>query len=143
MAQRFILVNDRVRSNALKAIQSAPEGFSVALSEPKRSSDQNAKFHAIVSDLARSHVKWAGKSRTPEQWKALLISGHAVATQSSGEVLPGLEGEFVAIRESSATMTTRRAASLIEYTLAFCHSNGVELHEAERQGFVDPMRGAA
>lgn len=143
MADRFVLINDRVRNNAMMAVQSAPDGFSVSLSEPKRSTDQNAKFHSIVSDLARSHVKWAGKSRTPEQWKALLISGHAVATESNGEVLPGLEGEFVAIRESSATMTTRRAASLIEYTLAFCHSNGVELHEAERQGFIDPMRGAA
>lgn len=142
MAQRFVLINDRVRGNALKAIQSAPAGFTVSLSEPKRTNDQNAKFHAIVGDLARSHVKWAGKSRTPEEWKALLISGHAVATKSSGEVIPGLEGEFVAIRESSANMGVRRAASLIEYTLAFCHDHGVELLQTERQGFIAP-RGAA
>lgn len=143
MSSRFVLINDRVRNNALKAVQSAPEGFSVSVSEPKRTNDQNAKFHAIVADLARSPVKWSGKTRTPDEWKSLLISGHGVATKAGGEVIPGLEGEFVAIRESSARMTTRRAASLIEYTLAFCMQNGVELHQAERQGFIDPMRGAA
>lgn len=142
MAKRFILISDRVRDNALQAVKSAPEGFSVTVSEPKRSNDQNAKFHAIVTDISRSPVRWLGKRRNKEEWKALLISGHAVATQSSGEVIPGLEGEFVAIRESSASMSVRRAASLIEYALAFCAQKGVELHETERQGFVD-RRSAA
>jgi hypothetical protein len=137
MADRFILINDHVRRNALAAVSAAPVGFTVAVAEPKRSNDQSAKFHAIVTDISRSPVRWLGKRRNKEEWKALLISGHAVATQSPGEVIPGLEGEFVAIRESSASMTVRRAASLIEYCLSFCAQNGVELHETERQGFLD------
>jgi hypothetical protein len=142
MAQRFILINDHVRNNALAAVRMAPEGFSVSVSEPKRSNDQNAKFHAIVSDIARSPLKWAGKTRTPDQWKAILISGHSVATNYAGEVIPGIEGEFVAIRESSASMTVRRAASLIEYTLAFCAQHGIELVETRRRGFMDERNAA-
>lgn len=136
MAQRFILINEHIRGNAMKAVEMAPDGYSIAISEPKRSNDQNAKFHAMLTDLSRSPVKWAGKRRSVEEWKALIISGHSVATLSRGEVIPGLEGEFVAIRESSANMTVRRAASLIEYLLAFCVTNGVELFETERCGFL-------
>lgn len=139
MAQRFILINDRVRANAIEEIQAAPEMYVVSLAEPTRSNDQNAKFHAILTDIARSPIQWAGRRRTVDEWKALIISGHAVATKSAGEVIPGLEGEFVAIRESSASMTVRRASSLIEYTLAFCAQNGVELHETKRRGLIDPL----
>ncbi|MDX3926783.1 MAG: recombination protein NinB [Shinella sp.] len=139
---RFILINDHVRRNALAAVNTAPDGFSVSISEPKRSLDQNAYFHAIVGDIARSPVKWAGKRRNSDEWKALLISGHAVATQKQGEVIPGLEGEFVAIRESSARMSVRRAASLIEYTLAFCAAHNIELIDTRRQGFLDHRSAA-
>lgn len=134
--QRFTLISDHIRRNAIMAIEKAPAGFLASVSEPKRSNDQNAKFHAMLTDLSRSPMKWAGKRRSVDEWKALIISGHSVASDNKGEVIPGLEGEFVAIRESSASMSVRRAASLIEYLMAFCVSNDVELHETERCGFL-------
>lgn len=136
MAQRFIVINEHVRGNALTAVRCLPEGWSVSISEPKRSNDQNAKFHAMLTDLSRSPVKWAGKNRSVDEWKALIISGHSIASDNRGEVIPGLEGEFVAIRESSANMSVRRAASLIEYLYAFCVSHDVELRQTERCGFL-------
>jgi hypothetical protein len=45
-------------------------------------------------------------------------------------MVPGLEGEFVNLRESTALMSKARAASLIEYALAFCAMHGVGV-EAE------------
>lgn len=141
--KRFILINDRVRHNALTALMEAPEGYSVSIAPASRSLDQNAKFHSICSDLARSDEKWAGKSRSLEEWKVLLISAHAVATQQPGEVIPGIEGEFVAIRESSARMTVGRAASLITYALAFCDLHGVPLNETIKGGFLDAQARAA
>jgi hypothetical protein len=135
--QTFVLVNDRVRNNAVAAIRGAPDGYIVKVAPPTRSLDQNAKFHAICQDLARSQMRWAGARRTLDEWKALLISGHAVATQHGGEVIPGIENEFVAIRESSASMSVSRAASLIEYALAFCHMHQVPLTETTRSGFID------
>lgn len=135
--QRFILINDRVRRNAIEAIANAPDGHSVSLGPKQRSTDQNAHFHALCGDLAKSPLTWAGKRRTLEEWKALLISGHAVATNLGGEVIPGLEGEFVAIRESSAAMSVARSSSLIEYTRAYCVSHGVELIDTRRSGFSE------
>jgi hypothetical protein len=96
-----------------------------------RSLDQNAKFHALVEDIAKQGTQWAGKPRTAAEWKVLLVSGHAIATKEGAEMVPGLEGEFVNLRESTAKMSKKRSASLIEYTLAFCAQNGVKVHTDE------------
>ena len=80
----------------------------------------------MVADIARQ-VQWRDKWLKPEQWKVLLISGHAVATKQEADVLPGLEGEYVNIRESSAQMSVKRMASLIEYTTARAIGQGVDL----------------
>lgn len=78
----------------------------------------------MLADIARQ-AQWCGKWLKPEQWKVLLISGHAVATKQEADVLPGLEGEYVNIRESSAQMSVKRMASLIEYTTAWAIGQGV------------------
>ena len=96
-----------------------------------RSGDQNAKFHALCSDIAASGVQWAGKRRTAAEWKVLLVSGHAVATKSGADMVPGLEGEFVNLRESTARMSVARASSLIEYATAFAAAHDVRLSATE------------
>lgn len=113
------------RRAACQAVMESPEGFVVRIGEPTRNLDQSAKFHAICADLAKSGIEWAGKPRTPEQWKVLLISGHSIATKNGAEMVPGLENEFVNIRESTARMSKARASSLIEYAVAFCASKDV------------------
>jgi hypothetical protein len=135
--QRFILINDRVRENAIAALRSASEGSAVMVGPATRSLDQNAKFHAICTDIANSQMTWAGNRRDAESWKVLLVSGHTVATAGEVEIIPGLENEFVNIRESTARMSVGRAASLITYAIAFCDTNGVHLTETIRGGFYD------
>ena len=125
--QTFIMSHDLARARAVEAVKAAPAGFSVTVAEPRRSGDQNAIFHALCGDIAKSGLKWMGKPRSKNQWKVLLISGHAVATNEGSEVVPGIEGEFVNIRESSADMSKSRGTSLIEYTMAFAASHGIEL----------------
>ena len=129
MKRTFYLSHSTARANAARYMHEAPEGHMVVVSEPKRNADQNSKFHAICSDIARSGHEWAGKKRTAAQWKVLLVSGHAVATKEGADMVPGLEQEFVNLRESTALMSVRRAASLIEYALAFCGMNSIELSE--------------
>lgn len=127
----FVLAHDLARQNAIRAVQEAPAGYSVTVAEPKRNLDQNAKFHAICTDLSKSGLQWAGKTRTADQWKVLLVSGHAVATKEGAEMVPGIEGEFVNVRESTALMSKARSSSLIEYALAFCAAHNVLCWEAE------------
>tara|TARA_B110000211_G_C14080853_1_gene554419 strand:- start:62 stop:466 length:405 start_codon:yes stop_codon:yes gene_type:complete len=130
VTKRIIYLQDEaIRRRAMSAIAECPLTWKVTIEPPKRSGEQNAKFHALCSDIARSGAQWAGKRRTASKWKVLLVSGHATATKEGSELVPGLEGEFVNIRESTAAMSKKRGSSLIEYTLAFCALKGIELAE--------------
>jgi hypothetical protein len=134
MEKRIFGVYPHTRETIARyAMVGCPEGWRVTFQEPTRTLEQNAKFHALCTDIARSGLKWMGKRRTSDEWKVLLVSGHSVATKEGTEMVPGLEGEFVNIRESTARMGVRRAASLIEYTLAFCAMHNVPLKDYGNQ----------
>lgn len=115
----FFLVHDTARRTAAEYMLTAPEGVVVQIKEPSRTLEQNAKFHAICGDFGKAGAVWAGKPRKQQQWKVLLVSGHAVATKEEVEIVPGLESEFVNIRESTALMSVQRSSSLIEYSTAW------------------------
>lgn len=129
MKQVFYLRHLEARRRAEQAVREAPEGYRVCVEPEKRSLEQNAKFHAICSDLAKSGLTWGGKQRDMAAWKTLLVSGHAVATKLGADMVPGLEGEFVNLRESTALMSGKRASSLLEYAQAFCAMNGIQTGE--------------
>lgn len=119
----FVLAHDLARRRAAAFVaDEAPDGWVVTIAAPRRNSEQNAKFHSICSDLAGT--VWAGKPRSAAEWKILLVSGHAVATKEGADVVPGLESEFINLRESTALMSKRRSSSLIEYATAFCAVRG-------------------
>lgn len=117
-ARHFRLVHAEARQRAMQAIKDAPDGYLCKIRPPTRSLDQNAKLHALFSDLAAQHTHY-GRKLSADQWKVLMISGHAIATGLGVDMVPGLEGEFVNIRESSASMTVARMTSLIEYVVAY------------------------
>jgi hypothetical protein len=103
-----------------------------------RSSKQNRLFHALIGDVSKQ-AEWLGKRRTPAEWKVLFVSGHSIATKHGAEMVPGLEGEFCNIRESTARMSIARMCSLCDYVMAWCAVNGVELRESKQ--WIDPETG--
>lgn len=131
----FTLAHDTARQRcAYWVLHEAPDGWVVRGSPPSRTLDQNAKFHAICSDLRG--LPWYGKARNADDWKTLLVSGHTVATGGMAEVIPGLEREFVNIRESTARMSKARGSSLIEYSLAFCVTQDLPTRKAAQKVLV-------
>ena len=90
-----------------------------------RSMEQNAKLHAMLSDIARQKT-WNGKKLSVDQWKMIFVSGHRIATGGEVEMAVGLEGEVINLRESTAKMSVKRCASLIEYVQAWAVENGVK-----------------
>lgn len=148
MAHYFTIRSPQILANCFNAIREMGANARVTIAPQQRSNDQNAMFHAIIGDIVRAKLEWAGKTRKDHEWKVLLVSAHAVATAEDedgrrGEVVPGLEGEFVSLRESTANMGVGRASSLIEYTLAFCAMKGVELRDTRKGGFMEVPEKAA
>jgi len=140
--QRFILSHAMARAKAVEAVKQAPDGFHVEVKPRTRSLDQNAKFHAMCTDVSKQ-ATYMGRKLTKLQWKNLFVSGHAIATELGTDIVPGLEGEFVNIRESTADMGIKRKASLIEYVTAWGAENGIVWSEPALQGYEELARGAA
>lgn len=103
-----------------------------------RSDRQNRLLHALFSDVARQ-VEWMGKKRTAQEWKLLFVSGHSVATKHGADLIPGLEGEFLNLRESTARMSKARMASLLEYVMSWALDHGVELRDSAQ--WIDEETG--
>jgi hypothetical protein len=130
-AQRYICYTPEIRANAVAAVTKIQAGpgtkpLVVEIKPLTRTIEQNAKFHAICSDVARQ-AEYMGRKLDAGQWKLLFISGHAVAAKQQADMVPGLEGEFLNLRESTAQMPVARMASLIEYIQAWCAQNGIWL----------------
>ncbi|MGK5049916.1 recombination protein NinB [Janthinobacterium sp. GB4P2] len=134
MKRPFVLVTDVVRRRCAQAVLDTPLGQAVVIQDVTRNLEQNAKFHAICGDFAKQ-LDFAGKRRTDVQWKILLISGHAVATGQGSEMMPGIEGEWCNLRESSASMSIARMTSLIEYALAHGAQAGIVFSEPPQRGY--------
>jgi hypothetical protein len=116
------------RRHLAEKVANLPEGLGIKVGPPTRSLEQNAKLHAMFGELEKK-AKYLGRRLTLNQWKTLMISGHAVATGLAAEVIPGIEGEWVNIRESSAQMTVARMTSLIEYIHAWAALNNVQFKQ--------------
>jgi hypothetical protein len=124
MKRLFILSHPQARANALEAIRTAPEGYSVTLAEPKRNLEQNARMWAMLADISRQ-VVWHGKCLTSEDWKAVFTAGLRKL-----EVVPNLDGTgFVALGGSTSSMSVREMRDLIELMFAFAAERGVEWSE--------------
>lgn len=131
MKQQFRLVHTLARQRAVQAIIQAPDGYHVIVREPTRSLEQNAKLHAMCRDISQQ-CQYLGRTLSTQQWKVLFVSAHAIATGQGADMIPGLEGEFVNIRESTADMTVSRKSSLIEYIHAWAAGQDVRFGDDAR-----------
>ena len=129
MTQGFYLGSGALRRAAHQAIDIAPDGYYVTLRERKRSEEQSDTFHGICTSISKSGKEFAGEPRGKDEWKILLISGHGVVTGRGSDVVAGIEGELVNLRESSARMSKSRMSSLIDYSLAYVSNEGIEVYE--------------
>ncbi|MCT8534481.1 recombination protein NinB [Glaesserella parasuis] len=129
--QKYFLRTEKIKNNAVQFVRALPidekNPLVVDVKPITRNLEQNAKFHAMCGDIARQ-VQFNGEWLPLETWKVLLISAHAEATKEGSRLVIGLEGELVNIRESTAQMSVKRMASLIEYVQAYCDLNGVILN---------------
>lgn len=126
MDKMTIFLNRTNRRMAADALHSRPDGHVFILQEPTRTTRQNALLHSLFSQIARQ-AEFHGRRLTAVQWKTLLVSAHSVATGIGTDMVPGLEGEWVNIRESTAQMGVKRLNSLIEYTLAWAADNDIRI----------------
>ena len=118
--QTVILTSQHARNEAHNVIAVAPFNAVVTVKSPKRSLDQNAKFHAMLSDVSRA--KPGGRMHTPDTWKALILHacGHAVQFEN------GLNGQPFPIGFRSSRLSKSEMADAITFLLKWGDDNGVK-----------------
>ena len=89
--------------------------------EERRSSEQNAKMWAMLSEFSRQ-LEHGGRFYEPERWKAILL--HAWGQEI--EFLPTLDGNgFIPYGNQSSKMTKRDMMSFLEFVIAEGTKRGV------------------
>lgn len=127
MKETFFLVNPIVQLNASKFIMGLPtddERPLMVIVQPKtRKLEQNAKMWAMLAEVA-AQVVWHGRKLTAEEWKWIFS-----ASLKKQEAVPGLDGGFVILGQSTSDMTVGEMADMITLIQAFGAQNDVVFRE--------------
>ena len=104
----------------------------VTLGRPTRSSDANAKLHAMLSDLSKQ-VEWHGQKFTCEVWKRLCVASYLREQNESPMLVPSLDGQGVdIIYQKTSKMSKKVMSELIEWVSCFGAENNVVWSERAR-----------
>ena len=134
----FILAHDMARANAARAVQAAPDGYMVQISEPTKKREQEEKYHAMIGDIAKQ-CEFMGGKLDADDWKRLLVDMFAKVMRDlgtplhhDGRVIPSLDYErVVQLGIQTRDFWVREAADFIEYLYAFGAEKDVRFSAAE------------
>lgn len=113
MKQVFVLSHPTARKNAMTAVSQAPDGYLVEIRQKTRTLEQNAKLWSMLSEIS-NQVEWYGKKLSEESWKDIFS-----AVLRKQEVVPGIDGGFVVLGQSTRKMTIAEMSDMIELIHAF------------------------
>ena len=116
------------RANCITAILKAEPGTMVSLRPAKRTEEQNAKYHAMIEDIARHEPHF-----TAEVWKRLLVDQFKADTLNDEfpkikaywlrekiEMLPSLDRQRVVILgEQTRQFPIYVASAFVEWLYAY------------------------
>jgi hypothetical protein len=123
--QTVILRGDTQRAFAKRLIDAAPQDAVVNVREATRTTDQNSKLWAMLSDISRA--KPEGRPHTPEVWKALFM--HALGHQTRFEM--GLDGEPFPVGFRSSRLSKAQMADLITFISEYGDRHDVRWSDRE------------
>jgi hypothetical protein len=123
-----IQLNSRFsRERACGLVMQAPEGWTVTLAQPTRTTDQSAKMWAMLTDL--SIAKPEGRRLIAEDWKVLMM--HACGWEC--QFLEGLDGRPFPKGFSSSRLTKAQMGDLINFIQEYGDRHGVRWSDEARE----------
>lgn len=140
-----------VDSALCKALQGGPICITLHRPEPPRTSDTNAKFHAMIADIQRQAViTMPGRRVVMSEYdtdavKALLVIWFAKERELNGEplskpprsLIDPVSGERVSIRPSTAQWGKRDASDFIEFLYSVGNDGGVRWSEPAMKAYEE------
>lgn len=91
----------------------------IVIKDQDRSTEQNKKLHACLSDIAKQ-VEHAGKKWDVLIWKRLLTAAWLREAGEQPQLIPALDGNgFDVVYERTSQLSVKQCASLLEWIQAF------------------------
>jgi len=116
----FHILSPLIRQNAMEAVRNAPVGWVVSIKPATRTTAQNARLWALLTDLAQQ-VDWYGQKLDAATWKDITT-----ASLRKSRVVPGIDpGSFVVTGLHTSTMTKAELGDLMLLIEAFGAEQGV------------------
>jgi len=114
----------------VKAALAAGRKLTLEVKDASRSDEQNRKYHAIFGDIAKQ-AEHCGSKWDAEDWKRMLVWQYCKEKQiEAGKVVPSLDMTgIVQLGQQTRKFTKEQASEFVEFLLAWCADNGIELKE--------------
>ncbi|GAB3484339.1 recombination protein NinB [Azotobacter salinestris] len=110
---------DRQRAISFIAALDLEQPRKLAITDEDRTAEQNAKLHAMLTDISRQ-VEHVGKKWNVLIWKRLCTAAWLREIGESAQMIPALDGNgFDVIYEKTSKLGVKKCASLIEWVQAF------------------------
>lgn len=100
----------------------------VTLGRPTRTLDQNARMWAMLTDVSKQ-VDWHGQHLSPEDWKHVFSAG-----LHQQRAVPGIDGGFVVLGQSTRRMSKEQLSELMELIEAFGAQHEVTFEAGHDEG---------
>lgn len=126
MSRALVILNSKTdREKVANWAMKLPSGTRVEFKEAKRTSDQNARFWAMLTDVA-TQLTWHGQKLSTDDWKLIFLD----ALKRELRIVPNITGNgFVNLGRSSSDLTKAEFSDLIEIIRAFGAEHGVQFQD--------------
>lgn len=116
----FALTSPFAKQRAKRIIDAAPMGYIFKVAEGGRTTPQNSKLWAMLSDIAQAQPE--GRRHIPEVWKCIFMAacGHAVAFEM------GLDNRPFPVGFRSSRLSKTQMADLITFVAEYGDRHGVK-----------------
>jgi len=104
--------------------------LTLEIKQQSKTREQEKKYHAILGEIAQQS-KHMGAKWDAESWKRLLVWQFCKEKQiDAGKIVPSLDMTgVVQLGQQTRKFTKEQANEFVEFLLAWCAENGIELKE--------------
>jgi len=140
----IILAHAAARATAHRAVDEAPAGHVVTITEPTKRRIQEEKYHAMIADIARQ-TTYAGQRWDADDMKRILVDEFADEMRNAGSplhhdgrLIPSENGRrVIQLGIQSRDFWVKEAAAFIEFLYAWGADRDVRWSEP---GLYPPVR---
>lgn len=135
MSRAQVIINaDPDRDRARAWIDKAPAGTRVEFKAPQRSLEQNARFWAMLTDVATQH-RINDRRYTTGEWKTMFLTAYAEERGIEIKHLPAIHrAGLIPAGRSSSDLSVSEMSELMEWMAAWGAENGIVWSEPQHKG---------